>query len=85
MEFQNHVIKLYTLKVFNKECSIEMIRSMREPLKNVILIDLFETLLKGCMNLNSYSNFCDVEEFKNFPFEKIIELISSISHEINFI
>jgi hypothetical protein len=73
VELQNLLIKDYSTSLINKECSLEMLRDMKEPILDVISLDLIESLFKN----GELS-----EEVKMFPnLDKIMELIQLISNE----
>jgi hypothetical protein len=73
-EFQNKLARIYSRHIFGKEFSIEVLRNMSEPIKNVVLIDLFETLI------NCESELINLNELKIIPnYEKIVELVNYLS------
>jgi hypothetical protein len=39
------IVKIYSKYLFDRELTIEQLRNMHEPMKNVFLIDIFEVFL----------------------------------------
>jgi hypothetical protein len=76
LNFQKLVIKLYSTKFLKREFTLEMMRYMSEPYKNVIIIDLLENLVK-----NYKSILFTPDEI--ITYDKIIEIIGTIS-EMNY-
>jgi hypothetical protein len=67
-------VKIYSQFIFNTELSLEQIRNMTEPLKNVFLSDMLETVTRG----KDYSPIS--EKIMNLPSnEKIVEFCNMLS------
>ena len=80
--FQNSLMKIYSRKLFNREFPFEMISRLTEPIKDVFVIDVFETFFKYLDF--SFFDMSDLEELKQLSnYEKIIEFINIISFENN--
>jgi hypothetical protein len=67
-------VKIYSHFIFNTELSLEQLRNMTEPLKNVFLSDMLETVTRG----KDYSPISD--KIMNLPsYEKIVEFCNMLS------
>ncbi len=74
VSFQLSLVKIYSQFIFSQDLSIEQLRNMSEPMKNVFLSDMLETLTKG----KDYSPICD--KIMNLPgYEKILEFCNMLS------
>lgn len=80
VSFQLSLVKIYSQFIFSQDLSIEQLRNMSEPLKNVFLSDMLETLTKG----KDYSPISD--KIMNLPsYEKILEFCNMLSAVVDSI
>ncbi len=71
LEFQSSLIEELSKKIFGTILSLNELTNMREPMKNIFLVDLFESV--------SYSGIL-LHEIKNMKnYQKIKKLVDEIS------
>ena len=79
--FQSTLTKLYSQTLYNKVLSIEQLRNMSEPVKNVFIVDMYEQLVKSA---NKLSDVSEIKKIENY--EKIVALLNVIKEATeNFI